>query len=163
MASKKSIIPLLARRSKQTPGRASKVLPFPQRVKVWQAGLSTLSIVLLGFIVWGLAMASSSPRIITSNANSPTVVPSLKYDVLRGRYKINLAWSGSTYANRYVILRNNEFYGSIQTTTFQDYNITPGVTYVYQVRALNSVEDVQAQSTAYEVTVTCTWLVCHLD
>ncbi len=42
-----------ARKSLRTPGKGQRVLPIPEGVKAWQAGLfMILGLILCGFIIW---------------------------------------------------------------------------------------------------------------
>lgn len=96
--------------------------------------------------------ATYNPTCLSSNTNNITMVPSDAPDefvlITATAYctpvlepAIRLTWSASAGADAYEIYRNGEFLvGNLTTQTSfdNDANITPGATYSYFVRAVNS-------------------------
>jgi sugar lactone lactonase YvrE len=83
----------------------------------------------------------SSPVAHQVTAQVPAVPGSLQATAT-STSQIHLSWSGNTCASYYQILRSSfhvpfSFVVNTSETTFDDVGLTPGVTYLYVVRAIN--------------------------
>lgn len=103
----------------------------------------------------------------TAAPNGPaTVTPTLNFDWLNGRYRIDLGWPSATdnsgSISSYEVQRNGQKIGTSGTTGYGDLNITSGVNYSYQVFSIDGAGNRSSGSTPRAVTISCFWIFCGI-
>jgi len=106
---------------------------------------------------------SQGPNVVVSGlffgaGSGPTAPPTpINFVVGAGNARTTLNWSSSSGATSYLVYRSTAagaeggvpYMGSIQSTSFTDTAVTPGVTYFYQVEAANAIGGSAASAEAH--------------